>query len=288
MEKSESWTVLIPATTCSNILNSSWQENIWNPKYSQMVISLPCKVATRVTHLTPPTWAEGPQEQQAQEKNHHAGASHECSCHRPIKGGGGGGTVAKAASVYHTPRWTPRPWTRPINFERRCWWFLEALEPRDRMKKVCFNWWELKAITFKLTLIQACLHPQIPKCCLTLTAGQLVFAHINTERGGRPAHSRDESHWKSNGKCCKSSSHKHFTRTILVKQKSSWDFNSSRVFLLLKVIVLPFELDKYLGTTHNTPDTQVPELCRFRGCFCLTFSTKKTAESRIRNFSHNF
>lgn len=63
-------------------------KKIYVPKYSQMVISLPCKVATRVTHLTPPTWAEKPQEQQAQEKNHHAGASHECSYHRPIKGEG--------------------------------------------------------------------------------------------------------------------------------------------------------------------------------------------------------
>lgn len=82
--------------------------------------------------------------------------------------GGGGGTVAKAASVYNTPRWTPRPWTRPINFERRCWWCLEALEPRDRMKNVCFNWWELKAITFKLKWFKLVFIPKSPSVFLHL------------------------------------------------------------------------------------------------------------------------
>lgn len=143
---------------------------------------------------------------------------------------------------------------------------------------------------FQVEMIQACLHPQIPKCFLTLTAGQLVFAHINTKRRKACPYIKETNPIVNPMENVAYQAHiSIFTRTIPVKQKkSSWDFNSSRVFLLLKLIVLPFELDKYLGTTPDTPDTQVPELRRFRGCFCLTFSTQKTAESRIRNFSHNF
>lgn len=141
---------------------------------------------------------------------------------------------------------------------------------------------------FQVEMMQACLHPQM--FSYTYSRSTCVCPHKHKKRRKACPYFKETNPIVNPMENVANQAHiSIFTRTIPVKQKkTSWDFNSSRVFLLLKVIVLPFELDKYLGTTPDTPDTQVPELRRFRGCFCLKLFDSKN--SRIANswFSHNF
>ena len=73
---------------------------------------------------------------------------------------GRGYSGKRSISIPHSPV-NPPSLDTANQLERRCWWFLEALEPRDQMKKRLLQWVRTQGHHFQVEMMQACLHPQM-------------------------------------------------------------------------------------------------------------------------------